>query len=174
MFTRPLRLPDDLEPLRGVDATTHSDSVLEVTAGGDGFELTEVPVTPPVVKSHDFLSELTEPHRVWSHASVAVEGEQVIGFVSTFYQEWNRRQVLWGLYVDVDHRGRGVGRALMEVALDRGRQNGGRQLWLETQNTNVPAIRAYRAMGLALVGLDQTLYDGAVAHETALYFARPL
>ncbi len=58
--------------------------------------------------------------------------------------------------------------------MDRGRRNGARELWLETQNTNMPAVRAYRVMRFDLVGLDRTLYDGVVAHETALYFARSL
>ncbi|MGI8613542.1 MAG: GNAT family N-acetyltransferase [Nocardioidaceae bacterium] len=172
--TRPLELPADLEPLRRVDASSQSDSVLEVSATARGFRLTEVRVEQPVVKAHDFATELTDPHKWWTEASVACVGGQPVGFMSTVYHSWNRRQLLWGLYVDRHHRGRGIGGALVEVALERGRENLARQLWLETQNTNLPAVRAYQAMGFDLVGLDRTLYAGAAAHDTALYLARPL
>jgi len=53
------------------------------------------------------------------------------------------------------------------VVTDIGRRNGVRQLWLEIQNVNIAAVRAYRALGFQLVGLDTSLYDGDVAHETA-------
>ncbi|MBB3049223.1 ribosomal protein S18 acetylase RimI-like enzyme [Prauserella isguenensis] len=53
-------------------------------------------------------------------------------------------------------------------------RNGARHVCLETQNTNTPAVHAYRAMGFDIVGLDRTLYDGDAAGETALYLAKPL
>lgn len=174
MKVRPLRLPEDLDPLRELDATSRSETVLEVTATDHSFVLTEVAAPAPVVTCHDFVSELTEPDPMWTHAWVAVDGDRVLGIASVAYHRWNRRQILWGLYVDAPHRGRGIGRALVEVALDDAATNGARQLWLETQSTNVSAVRAYRAMGFELVGLDRTLYDGVVAGETALYFARPV
>lgn len=43
----------------------------------------------------------------------------------------------------------------------------------KAQNTTTPAVRANQAMGFALVGLDQTLYDGDASHETALHLAGP-
>lgn len=138
------------------------------------FELVEEPVPEPIVKRHDLVPELTGPTPQWDEGFVAVDDDRVIGVALLAFQKWNRREVLWGLFVDAAERRRGTGSALVGVAVERGRSNGARQLWLETQNTNVPAVRAYRAMGFALVGLDQTLYDGAVADETALFFARSL
>lgn len=69
-------------------------------------------------------------------------------------------------------RRRGIARALVDVAIARARDDGARQLWLETQSTNVTAIRAYQAMRFELIGFDDTLYDGSVAAETAMYFTR--
>jgi ribosomal protein S18 acetylase RimI-like enzyme len=45
---------------------------------------------------------------------------------------------------------------------------------LETQATNVPAIRFYMALGFAVVGLDLSLYgnDDAARGEVALFMAR--
>lgn len=144
--------------------------VVKLSEGG--FALTEVASDPPVVKAHDFLAEFQSDERPWEDAWVATVDGQPVAVATTFLQAWNRRMVLWGLYVDKSHRGHGIGRALVDVALEHARAQGARQLWLETQNTNMPAVRAYRRLGFSMVGLDQTLYDGQVAHETALYFAR--
>lgn len=174
MDIRPLRLPEDVEALASLDPGSSSDTVLEVTTSEQGFVISEVPVDSPVTKRHEFVSDLSDPDRMWTDAYVALEGQTAVGFASTVYHPWNRRQVLWQLYVDRRQRGRGVGRRPTDVIEECALVNGARQLWLETQNTNVPAVRAYRAMGFQLVGLDRTLYDGDVSNETALYFARTL
>jgi hypothetical protein len=51
-----------------------------------------------------------------------------------------------------------------------------RCLWLETQNTNYPAIQFYHRAGFRICGLDESLYDpqGPGRGEVAVYFAREL
>ena len=53
---------------------------------------------------------------------------------------------------------------------------GARCLWLETQNTNYPAIQFYQHVGFRLCGLDESLYDpaGPGRNEIALFFVREL
>lgn len=34
-------------------------------------------------------------------------------------------------------------------------------------------MHAYQALGFEIVGLDRTFYDGALAHEVALFTAEP-
>lgn len=174
MDIRPLRLPDDIDGLSRLDAGSTSDTVIEVVTTPTGFGLTEVSAPTPITKDHRFLAGLTDPERPWTDGYVAVEGNDAIGFAATVYYRWNRRQVLWHLFVDRDHRGLGVGRALVEYVLEVARGNGARQLWLETQDTNAPAVAAYQALGFRVVGLDRTLYDSPYADETALYLARPV
>ncbi len=48
----------------------------------------------------------------------------------------------------------GIGRALMERVLYRARQDHLGLVMLETQNTNVSAIRFYRRMGFLLEAID--------------------
>lgn len=174
MEIRALHLPDDLEGLSRLNVVSSANTVLEVATTTCGFEITEAPVSTPITKDHAFLAEVTAADRLWTDGYVALDGQSVLGFAATAYQRWNRRQLLCHLYVDAAHRGRGIGRTLVEHTMTRGQTNGARHLWLETQNTNTPAVRAYQAMGFDLVGLDRTLYDGDTAHETALYLARPL
>jgi GNAT superfamily N-acetyltransferase len=51
------------------------------------------------------------------------------------------------LAVDPHHRGRGIGRALMEECITRARAAGASRLGLHTSRSMVAAIEMYRAMG---------------------------
>ena len=65
---------------------------------------------------------------------------------------------------------------LLARALEFARAAGVRCLGLETQTTNVPAIRFYRRMGFRLCGIHTALYDPArvAAQEIAVFFTRSL
>jgi len=76
------------------------------------------------------------------HVRVADDGRQLLGFAAV-HGTW-----LEQLYVDPDHQGRGVGRALLEDA-ERRRPDGLR-LHVFTRNTR--ARRFYEAAGFVLVG----------------------
>jgi ribosomal protein S18 acetylase RimI-like enzyme len=88
-------------------------------------------------------------------------------------EQWNRRAVIWHLYVSPEWRGRGVGRALIDDIVVYARDNNARCLWLETNNLNYPGIQFYTRLGFRWCGLDETLYDpqGEASGEIALYFA---
>ena len=45
------------------------------------------------------------------------------------------------------YRGAGVGTALLEAVVERGRQDGWKRLWLVTSNDNTEAIRLYQRAG---------------------------
>lgn len=49
--------------------------------------------------------------------------------------------------VDETRQGLGIGRALMEAAIDEFRRRGGRRLFLETNSKLIPAVRLYESMG---------------------------
>ena len=51
-----------------------------------------------------------------------------------------------------DHRGKGIGRALVESALDHGRASGARTALLEVRRSNASAQRLYVSLGFAEVG----------------------
>ncbi|MBB5960332.1 ribosomal protein S18 acetylase RimI-like enzyme [Saccharothrix tamanrassetensis] len=162
---RPISPADDLT----LDDSFTTDTVFEVRSAPLGFQLEPTPVDPPLRKV--FPPDDDDPP---ADGFVAVDDE-LRGFISVEIADWHRRLVVRQLTVAPSHRGRGVGRRLMELALDHGRDNGARTVWLETSNVNVPAIRAYQRMGFALAGLDTTLYRGTPAEgEVALYLAKPL
>jgi ribosomal protein S18 acetylase RimI-like enzyme len=69
---------------------------------------------------------------------------------------------------------RGIGRALVEAALEGARQLGARGVWVETQTTNYGAIIFYERTGFSWCGLDTSLYDPAhvSGDEIAIFFWR--
>jgi ribosomal protein S18 acetylase RimI-like enzyme len=120
------------------------------------------------------LDDLSAPDRAWSHAFVD-DDDGLTGFAAAGFTPWNKRLTLWHLYIRPDRRRSGIGRALVDRVDSLGRELGARHLWLETSNANPPALRAYRAMGFELTGVDLTLYDATPAEgEVALFMSRRL
>jgi ribosomal protein S18 acetylase RimI-like enzyme len=163
----------DARFMGAVDTSFETRTVFDVQSREDGFALIERPADTPVRKTFP-VDDLGED-RQWDSAWVAFDGETPIGFVATQYEQWNRRVVIWHFYVSSSHRGRGIGRRLLETALDAAREAGARRAWLETSNLNVPGVQAYRRLGFELVGLDVSLYRNTPAErETALFLGREL
>ena len=92
-----------------------------------------------------------------------------MGFAISEVVDWNDCVRIWEFQVMQGYRRMGIGRALMERVLNKAREKPFRMVWLETQNTNVNAIRFYRRMGFTLDALDLSYYsnhdveDGEVA-----------
>lgn len=171
---RAARLPEDRPSITAIDREFTTDAVYDVVREEGGFALRRTPVDPVVTKQFP-LDDLADDDPPWEFAVVAVDAEQVKGFLSAGYQSWNRRLVIWHLYVDSPLRRKGVGRSLVEASFDWGRSVGAEVAWLETSNVNLPGVTAYRRMGFELCGLDTTLYAGtSVANEVGLFMARAL
>jgi ribosomal protein S18 acetylase RimI-like enzyme len=84
---------------------------------------------------------------------------------------------VWEFHVMAEFRRRGVGRALMEQVIAIARQAQLAMLMLETQNTNVKAVRFYRSLGFSLDAIDCSQYfdlGGAEATQVAFYMKRRL
>lgn len=99
----------------------------------------------------------------------AYAGEVCVGLALAEPQHWNKSLWVHELHVAEAHRGRGIGRQLVEVLTEQARTLGLRTLVCETQNTNVPAIHFYRSVGFQLEGIDLSYYtnndfpDGEIA-----------
>jgi ribosomal protein S18 acetylase RimI-like enzyme len=167
---RVARWPEDLAQIESVDTSFSTDRVYRVTTEGLGFRLREEPVAPPLAKTY-----VVQPLRPSDRLFVADDDGVVVGFGEVELASWNRRAAITHLYVSASHRGRGVGRVLVEALAERARADGARCLWLETQNVNYPAVQFYYRLGFRLCGLDESLYDFALLPgEVALFFARDL
>ncbi len=79
---------------------------------------------------------------------------RLIGFViGEAFQDDDLLRV-WEFHVMDGFRRMGVGRALMEQEVSKARQDHLTTVMVETQNTNVKAIRFYRSMGFTLESID--------------------
>ena len=168
---RPAKLPDDFAALTALDKWFETNWIYRVVQENLSFRLIEVEVVPPFRKAYD-ISE----NEAWDYAVIAESGGDIAGFAAVEYQRWNRRAVIWHLYVSPDHRCLGIATQLLAAIDDYARNAGARCLWLETQNVNYPAIQFYLRSSFRLCGLDDTLYDPDIVdpQEVALYFTRPI
>ena len=84
-------------------------------------------------------------------ADAADDAEQLLGFTQ-LYPTWcsllaGPVYVLYDLYVAPQARRRGVGRALLKAAAERGRRDGKLRMTLSTAKTNADAQSVYESLG---------------------------
>lgn len=170
---RDLSWPEDRAPLLALDTSFTSDRVYRLQRTSRSFTLEEIAVSQSVYKSYPLASEI-ESLASLDWVQVASDGREIVGVVGMEVQPWNRRANLHHLYVEQAVRLRGIGRLLVEAALDEAHKRGARSLWAETQAINYRAIGFYERMGFEWSGLDTSLYDPAEVQEgeVALFFSR--
>jgi ribosomal protein S18 acetylase RimI-like enzyme len=167
-------LPQDAAGIAAIDTAFTTRRIYDVGISGDEIRLELRQLDAPLTKRFP-LDDLENPERPYDLAWVAVEEAAIVGFAAASYAPWNRRLVLWHLYVDPSQRRRGVARQLLRDVDAHGAACGARHVWLETSSLNAPGVAAYRSLGFTLSGVDLTLYDGTPAEgETALFFSRAL
>ncbi len=86
-------------------------------------------------------------------AWVAHEGAQLVGQLSAHDLERDEPQL--GMLVAASHRGRGIGRALIEAVGAWARARGARALGLRVFPDNAAALALYRATGFTDVALER-------------------
>jgi [ribosomal protein S18]-alanine N-acetyltransferase len=78
------------------------------------------------------------------------------------------------LCVRGDLRGRGVGRQMLMLLLERARQAGMADAFLEVRPSNQLAISLYQSVGFLQVGLRKAYYQAEQGREDALVLKLPL
>jgi ribosomal-protein-alanine N-acetyltransferase len=72
------------------------------------------------------------------------------------------------LCVHGDMRGRGVGRQMLRLLIERARQAGTAEVFLEVRPSNLLAIALYQSVGFVQVGLRKGYYQAEHGREDAL------
>ncbi len=104
----------------------------------------------------------------------AYDGNGMVGIAIAEKQVWNRTLWIWEFHIDSAYQKRGIGRQLMDQMAQDGRAAGCRVMVCETQNTNVPAIRFYRAVGFEVGAVDLSYYSNkdTTDFEVAVFMKR--
>ena len=88
----------------------------------------------------------------------AFEGDRLVGIagVGRYAKRKQRhRAIIWGMYVSADARGRGLGRALLDAAVNRAREwPGVRQIHLSVTDAAPGARRLYESAGFREWGVE--------------------
>lgn len=127
------------------------------------FEMRLVPLDEPFTGQYDHL-DAAEIERYTAMLPAgfsfgAYDGLVLVGLLIAEKQTWNNSLMVWEFHVAADYRRQGIGRRLMEAAVEQARQAGLRILTCETQNQNANAIKAYRALGFRPEAIDVSLYS---------------
>ena len=90
------------------------------------------------------------------HFFVATENDTVVGYIS-FYCILDETEIV-NVCVMPELRGKGIGRALTNRAIDFSRENNGSKVMLEVRKSNAPAIKLYESIGFIPVGVSKNHY----------------
>jgi ribosomal protein S18 acetylase RimI-like enzyme len=94
------------------------------------------------------------------HSFAVIDTNGLIGVIICQEMKWNNTLQVEHLIINRARRGQGIGSMLMTTIIEHSSQKCFRLIAVETQNTNVPAIKFYEKQGFKITGLNLTLYDG--------------
>lgn len=147
-----------------------SKLVLSAEDGRISYTIVDV---PPYTKQYgsekvDPQSYIANPDRVIFYAYL---DDELAGQIRLL-KYWNGYAYIDDIAVEAKFRGQGVGRALIEHAIEWAKERNFPGLMLETQNNNVSACKLYASCGFELRGFDTHLYKGLdpATDEIALYW----
>jgi len=172
---RKLDWPTDRAAVIALDTSYVADRRLRLDLTARCATLVE-DVLPELVHRTYGLVDIVEKLADHAWVRVANQGAEIAGLAALSFEPWNRRARLEHLYVAKQARRQGVGRALVEAAVQAARALGARGVWVETQTTNYPAVLFYEQVGFRWCGLDSSLYDPQIVtdDEVGIFFWRDL
>jgi len=137
---------------------SHNYYDVEIAHKDDNFHISFVKKpfeTPLVNNGHDKLFQpWWDNIKAWG---IIKEGK-LIAAIETTAENWNNRLRITELWVDYDHRRKGIAKALMDTAAQSAKEEKRRAVVLETQSRNEGAIDFYINYGFSLIGFDACAY----------------
>jgi GNAT superfamily N-acetyltransferase len=183
-FTRQPDLALALPAHIAVPSVFTSHTVFDVQLAAGDWRLSERTTVLPFEKNYDLAEDPMEWLRFDTSRWVVVsafEGEERVGGAIVAFDSpgvdmlEGRRDlaVVWDLRVAPQARRRGVARALLADAEGWAREQGCRELKVETQNTNVAACRLYMQQGFTLHEANRAAYP-RYPNEVQLIWRKPV
>jgi ribosomal protein S18 acetylase RimI-like enzyme len=132
------------------------------------IDLNLVQLATPYVKQWEWSDDYAERYRsvvAKGTSFLASEHSTPIGIAIAEPQQWNQILNVCEIHVTEHARRRGIGRLLMDKLSAVARERELRAIVCETQNTNVPAINFYRAVGFEMDCIDLSYYTNTDAED---------
>lgn len=163
MEIRPVR-PVDLDGLYDIDGTIQSSKYLHLERAGEGVGVSWALVERDLRERRHLPNRLGDDRRFMlkqiaagADEGIAIvaehEGVPVALLVAQAEPAYGTVRV-HDLRVDFDHRGQGLGTAMMYQVIAQAREQGLRAVAAESTTDNVPAARFLLKCGFDLAGLD--------------------
>ncbi|HEV8604459.1 MAG TPA: GNAT family N-acetyltransferase [Tepidisphaeraceae bacterium] len=159
----------DLDQLVDIDATITSANYLHVERTGEGFaqvwKLDERPLRTKIIEPNAmddetrFVMKQIVGEIEDGLALVAEHEGVVVASLLAQPQPANSTFRLIDLRVDFDHRGQGVGSAMLFQSIQQARDLGLRAVAAQSKTNNVPAGQFLLKRGFDLAGLDTQLHS---------------
>lgn len=160
--------------------TVESEYRIEkIDRGLGGISLTEMPVVPYVKEFDEGVLRWREVFNMqhWTFF-MAFDAEQPIAGLVMAARTPNVHMldgrddlaVLWDIRVREEYKHQGIGQRLFDLGREWARAEGFRQMKIECQNNNVPAVHFYHKQGAVLGAVNEYAYygDPACERETQL------
>jgi GNAT superfamily N-acetyltransferase len=152
-------------------------------ASGEGERIRDLRLRALQDAPHAFASSFErERHRSpeeWERIAedavvfVAVEGDEWLGMVGVYVPEGAQDTVgIWGTWVDPAVRGRGIGRLLMDAAVEWARSKGATRVDLSVTDQANEARWLYERLGFTPTGERQPLPSDPARIE--IFLTRPI
>lgn len=154
------------------DSSFTVDELLVLSADNNVLHFKTVSISPYTkkypVEEIDYSLYLSRPGRTVFLAY----GDQSIAGEIRLRKNWNVFAYIEEIVVDVKFRRLGIGRRLIQTAIQWAKDNQLPGVMLETQNNNVAACLLYQSCGFELAGFDRSLYRAIdpSTQEIALYW----
>ena len=99
---------------------------------------------------------------------VALEGEEIVGHLQLTDTAEPAEVEVKNTAVDPGHQGRGIGRALMEAAIELARAEGRSRILVATAAADVGNLRFYQRVGFRVRSVERDAFTPATGYEPGL------
>ncbi|MDE5619288.1 MAG: GNAT family N-acetyltransferase [Ruminococcus sp.] len=92
--------------------------------------------------------------------------------------DWNHKfseheiMVIHLLCVSPEYSGNGLGRKMIEFAVEEGKRHNCKSIRLDTGNQNIPAKSLYEKNGFTVAGINHMSIGGLIEHDTHLFYEK--
>ena len=153
------------------DGTFMIDSRLVVSGDEHGIRFSIIPTTPYQKKypndTFDYNDYIENPDRI----VYLVFMDNIAAGEIRLRKNWNNYAYIEDIAVDAEFRRRGIGRSLINKAIQWAKEKNLPGVMLETQNNNVAGCMLCQSSGFELAGFERRVYQGIDPNtdEIALY-----